>query len=144
MGCDIPYWKYLSGETHFQWNFPASSSDLTHFRERIGKKVAARQLKLSINLSKPKIQKKKWSLVLRSRKKLYSKIKSRANYLENQATRTVSKVSKTLIHSTTPRITTTKNLTLCIRLPYAQYGTLHHRQSCLGASKFSQCFNCLD
>ena len=35
---DIPYWQYLSGETHFQWKPPAASSDLTHFRKRIGKK----------------------------------------------------------------------------------------------------------
>ena len=24
---DIPYWQYLSGETHFQWKPPAASSD---------------------------------------------------------------------------------------------------------------------
>ena len=35
---DILYWQYLSGETHFQWIPPAASSDLTHFRKRIGKK----------------------------------------------------------------------------------------------------------
>ena len=34
----IPYWQYLSGETHFQWKPPAASSDLTHFRKRIGKR----------------------------------------------------------------------------------------------------------
>ena len=54
---DIPYWQYLSGETHFQWKPPAASSDLTHFRKRIGKKGAERLLKLSIDLFNPKIQK---------------------------------------------------------------------------------------
>ena len=54
---DIPYWQYLSGEPHFQWKPPAASSDLTHFRKRIGKKGAERLLKLSIDLFNPKIQK---------------------------------------------------------------------------------------
>ena len=54
---DIPYWQYLSGETHFQWKPPAASSDLTHFRKRIGKKGAESLLKLSIDLFNPKIQK---------------------------------------------------------------------------------------
>ena len=54
---DIPYWQYLSGEKHFQWKPPAASSDLTHFRKRIGKKGAERLLKLSIELFNPKIQK---------------------------------------------------------------------------------------
>ena len=54
---DIPYWQYLSGETHFQWKPLAAFSDLTHFRKRIGKKGAERLLKLSIELFNPKIQK---------------------------------------------------------------------------------------
>ena len=54
---DIPYWQYLSGEIHFQWKPHAASSDLTHFRKRIGKKGAERLLKLSIDLFNPKIQK---------------------------------------------------------------------------------------
>ena len=54
---DIPYWQYLSGETHFQWKPHAASSDLTHYRKRIGKKGAERLLKLSIDLFNPKIQK---------------------------------------------------------------------------------------
>ena len=54
---DIPYWQYLSGETHFQWNPPAASSDLTQFHKRIGKKGAERLLKLYIDLFNPKIQK---------------------------------------------------------------------------------------
>ena len=53
---DIPYWQYLSGETHFQWKPPAASSDLTHFRKRISKKGAERLLKLSIDLFNSKIQ----------------------------------------------------------------------------------------
>ena len=52
-----PYWQYLSGEAHFQWKPPVASSDLTHFRNRIGKKGAERLLKLSIDLFNPKIQK---------------------------------------------------------------------------------------
>ena len=52
-----PYWQYLSGETHFQWKPPVASSDLIHFRNRIGKKGAERLLKLSIDLFDPKIQK---------------------------------------------------------------------------------------
>jgi len=54
---DIPYWQYLSGETHFQWEPPSASTDLTHFRKRIGKKGAERLLKLSNDLFNPKIQK---------------------------------------------------------------------------------------
>ena len=57
VGLIFPYWQYLSGETHFQWKPPAASSDLTHFRKRIGKKGAERLLKLSIDLFNPKIQK---------------------------------------------------------------------------------------
>ena len=52
-----PYWQFLCGETQFQWKPPAASSDLTHFRKRIGKKGAERLLKLSIDLFDPKIQK---------------------------------------------------------------------------------------
>ena len=54
---DNPYWQHLCGETHLQWKPPAASSDLTHFRNRIGKKGAERLLKLSIDLFHPKIQK---------------------------------------------------------------------------------------
>jgi len=52
-----PYWQYLSGETHFQWKPPVASSDLIHFRNRIGKKGAERLLKLSIDLFNSRIQK---------------------------------------------------------------------------------------
>ena len=54
---DIPYWQYLSGETHFQWKSPEASSDLTHFRKMIGKKDAERLLRLSIDLLNPKSHK---------------------------------------------------------------------------------------
>ena len=66
---DIPYWQYLSGETHFQWKPPAASSDLTHFRKRIGKKGAECFLMLLIDLFNPKIQKEEVVIVPRSRKK---------------------------------------------------------------------------
>ena len=52
-----PYWHFLFGETQFQWKPPATSSDMTHFRNRIGKQGAERLLKLSIDLFDPKIQK---------------------------------------------------------------------------------------
>ena len=45
-----PYWQYLCGEAQFQWKPPVASSDLTHFRNRIGKKGAERLLKLSVDL----------------------------------------------------------------------------------------------
>ncbi len=53
---DIPYWQYLSGVTHFR-KPPAASSDLTHFRKRIGKKDAERLFKLSIDFFNLKMQK---------------------------------------------------------------------------------------
>lgn len=31
-----PYFQYFCGEQFFQWNFPCTPSDLTHFRNRIG------------------------------------------------------------------------------------------------------------
>ena len=52
-----PYWQLLSGEHELQWSAPVASSDLTHFRKRIGKKGAERLLKLSVDLFHPKIKK---------------------------------------------------------------------------------------
>ena len=66
---DIPYWQYLSGEIHFHLKPPAASSDLTHFRKRIGKKDAERLLKLSIELFNPKIQKEEVVIDTTARKK---------------------------------------------------------------------------
>ena len=51
-----PYWQFLSGEHELQWSTPVASSDLTHFRKRIGKKGAERLLKLSVDLFHPKIK----------------------------------------------------------------------------------------
>ena len=53
---DIPYWQYLSGETHFL-ETPCSFLRPDPLRKRIGKKGAERLLKLSIDLFNPKIQK---------------------------------------------------------------------------------------
>ena len=51
-----PYWQFLSREHELQWSTPVASSDLTHFRKRIGKKGAERLLKLSVDLFHPKIK----------------------------------------------------------------------------------------
>ena len=45
-----PYWQYFSGMDVFQWEFPCASSDLTHFRNRIGPKGAEKILKHSIDI----------------------------------------------------------------------------------------------
>jgi IS5 family transposase len=45
-----PYWQYFSGMDVFQWKFPCTPSDLTHFRNRIGKKGAEKILAHSIKL----------------------------------------------------------------------------------------------
>jgi len=50
------YWQLLSGEHELQWSAPVASSDLTHFRKRIGKNGAERLLKLSVDLFHPKIK----------------------------------------------------------------------------------------
>ena len=51
-----PYWQLLSGEHELQWSAPVASSDLTHFRKRIGKKGAESLLNLSVDLFHPKIK----------------------------------------------------------------------------------------
>ena len=51
-----PYWQFLSGEHELQWSAPVASSDLTHFRKRIGKKGSERLLKLSVDLFHPKFK----------------------------------------------------------------------------------------
>jgi len=45
-----PYWQYLSGMDVFQWEPPCVSSDLTHFRNRIGVEGAEKILKNSIDI----------------------------------------------------------------------------------------------
>ncbi len=49
-----PYWQYLSGAEHFQWNFPCEPSDLVHFRKRIGTEGMQRILQLSVDLHEDK------------------------------------------------------------------------------------------
>ncbi len=51
-----PYWQFPTGERELQWSAPIASSDLTHFRKRIGKKGAESLLKLSVDLFHPKIK----------------------------------------------------------------------------------------
>lgn len=53
---DKHYWQFLSGEHELQWSAPVASSDLTHFRKRIGKKGAESILRLSADLFHPKIK----------------------------------------------------------------------------------------
>jgi IS5 family transposase len=56
-GCiENPYWQLFGGEHELQWSAPVASSDLTHFRKRIGKKGAERLLKLSVDLIHLKIK----------------------------------------------------------------------------------------
>jgi len=45
-----PYFQYFSGMDVFQWNFPCVSSDLTHFRNRVGAAGAEKIFKNSINI----------------------------------------------------------------------------------------------
>ena len=51
-----PYWQFLSGERELHWSAPVASTELTHFRNRIGKKGAERLLKLSVDFFHPKIK----------------------------------------------------------------------------------------
>ena len=62
-----PYWQLLSGEHELQWSAPVASSDLTHFRKRIGKKGAERLLKLSVDLFHPKIKEEEVVVVVTPR-----------------------------------------------------------------------------
>jgi IS5 family transposase len=45
-----PYFQYFSGEETFRWDFPCASSDLVHFRHRIGEKGVQKILEMSIKL----------------------------------------------------------------------------------------------
>lgn len=45
-----PYFQYFSGFDVFQWKFPIATSDLVHFRKRIGKQGAEFILKSSIDI----------------------------------------------------------------------------------------------
>lgn len=46
-----PYYQYLCGETHFQWEFPCEPSELVHFRKRIGEEGIERIFQLSVELN---------------------------------------------------------------------------------------------
>jgi IS5 family transposase len=46
-----PYYQYLCGETHFQWEFPCEPSELVHFRKRIGEEGVERIFQLSVELN---------------------------------------------------------------------------------------------
>lgn len=45
-----PYWQYFSGAVTFQWALPCDPSDLTYFRNRIGKKGVELIFQYSIRL----------------------------------------------------------------------------------------------
>ena len=45
-----PYYQYFCGESEFQWEAPCDPSDLTHFRNRIGKDGFDKILEVSIRI----------------------------------------------------------------------------------------------
>lgn len=45
-----PYYQYFSGQIYFSWELPCNSSELTKFRNRIGKDGVEKILELSIKL----------------------------------------------------------------------------------------------
>jgi len=45
-----PYFQYFCGESEFKWTSPCNPSDLTHFRNRIGKNRINKILEVSIKL----------------------------------------------------------------------------------------------
>ena len=45
-----PYFQYFCGESEFRWNAPCDPSDITHFRNRIGKDGFDKILEVSINI----------------------------------------------------------------------------------------------
>lgn len=45
-----PYYQYFTGETVFQWKPPVASSDMVHFRKRVGEKGIERILALTIKV----------------------------------------------------------------------------------------------
>ena len=56
-----PYFQYFCGGSEFKWNAPCDPSDITHFRNRIGKDGFDKILEVSINIqpeaSKPRAKK---------------------------------------------------------------------------------------
>ena len=57
-----PYFQYFCGESEFRWNAPCDPSDITHFRNRIGKDGFDKILEISINIqpeaNKPRSKKR--------------------------------------------------------------------------------------
>lgn len=45
-----PYFQYFCGESEFRWDAPCDPSDITHFRNRIGKDGFDKILEVSINI----------------------------------------------------------------------------------------------
>ena len=58
-----PYYQYFCGESVFQWKYPCASSDITHFRKRIGKSGCQEIFNLSVNLFSKQIKKAQHVLV---------------------------------------------------------------------------------
>lgn len=59
-----PYFQYFCGESEFKWTTPCDPSDLTHFRNRIGKDRIEKILEISIKIQpEAKTIKKKKRLV---------------------------------------------------------------------------------
>ena len=44
------YFQAFCGESSFQWQFPCASSDLTHFRNRIGQEGVEKIFEVSVSL----------------------------------------------------------------------------------------------
>jgi IS5 family transposase len=53
-----PYWQYFSGMDVFQWKLPCVSSDLTHFRKRIGAEGAEQIFQNSIDIHGKSVREK--------------------------------------------------------------------------------------
>ena len=49
-----PYFQAFCGERRFQWKAPCASSDLTHFRKRIGEEGVEKIFQVSVMLHGPK------------------------------------------------------------------------------------------
>ena len=113
-----PYWQYFSGIETFQWKFPTEPSDLTHFRERIGKTGADKILKLSIAIHERQaldnevlvdttVQEKKiaYPTDARLQKKAIDQCLRIAEKEGLKLRRTYTRTSKTLLRTASPRRT---------------------------------------
>jgi IS5 family transposase len=63
-----PYFQYFCGESEFRWDVPCDPSDITHFRNRIGKDGFDKILEVSINIqpeaNKPRSKKQMTKVVV--------------------------------------------------------------------------------